>query len=297
MQPDIESFTKSDMECVNACRIFLQVTYLSEISNDQGTMILQEAIKGTVDTNGNPLLWQISSSTMTWPRQPRPTTASWNKWKKYLQLITNPLQIHPPLGNWTSTAHTHRKWHYSRQDNIIIKTLNSEITAYIETNSRTRTKTYIRTTHHPFTPRNNCIPTIPQKATTEKLTCANVQHTIVEDSQTSLHQPTLTFQTVILNNAILHQTDHLNSDPTITIKYEITSSDRKQQTHALIVINDTPFAITNFQIPDHRHNTALTHHAYGCAIPVAWCTSRLLRQCPTYKLILMCNTTQLHNRL
>jgi hypothetical protein len=298
MNHDITTFTKSDMECINAYRILIQVTYLSEISNDQGNMLLQEAIKGTVDTNGKPLLWNISSSAISWPRQPRPATASWNKWKKYLQQITHPtLHIHPPLGNWTSTAHKHRKWYYTRQDNIIYKTLDAENTAYIETNSRTRTKTYVRTTHQLLLQCNTFIPTIPQHVTVDKLTCTNTQHTIVEDPQPQPQQPTLTFQTVILNNAILRQTALSQPEQTLTIAYELATSNRKQKTHALIVVNDTPVAITTFQIPGHRHNTALTHHAYGCVIPLLWCTSELIRQCSNYNVKLLCKKTQLHNCL
>jgi hypothetical protein len=196
MDPTISTFTKSDMECINACRLFLQVTYLSEISNDQGNKILQEAIKGTVDKNGRPLLWNISFSKLVWPRQTRPSTASWNKWKKYLQLITNPVfNIQPPLGNWTTTVHEQRTWIYSRKENIIYKAVQGEKTAFRETYTRTRTRTYIRDPQHTrFSETSLLIPIVPQTYTIDKITCANTQQTVCTDHPTLTHQPTLTFQ-------------------------------------------------------------------------------------------------------
>jgi hypothetical protein len=41
MSHETYTFTKSDMECVNACRLFLQVNFLSEISDNKGTQVLQ----------------------------------------------------------------------------------------------------------------------------------------------------------------------------------------------------------------------------------------------------------------
>jgi hypothetical protein len=65
MQHMINKFTKSEMESINACRLFLQVTYLSEIRNDKGTTVLQEVIKGTCTSNEFPTLWRISRSKLT----------------------------------------------------------------------------------------------------------------------------------------------------------------------------------------------------------------------------------------
>jgi Reverse transcriptase (RNA-dependent DNA polymerase) len=279
MNPEISTFTKSDMECINACRFFLQVTYLSEISNDQGNMILKEAIKGTVDKNGKPLLWEISFSNMVWPRQPRPSTASWNKWKKYLQQITHPnFHIQPPLGDWTTTAHKQRTWLYNRKDNMIYRTVQDRKVAYIEKNSRTRTRTYIRNTQQLPPLRDTLLtPIVPQSQTIDKITCTNIQQSVIEDHMIQTHQPTLKFQTAILNNTLLSQGAYSQAGSTVTITYHFNIANRKYTTNALIIINDTPVAITTFQIPDHRHNTDLTHHAYGCIVPILWCTDELIR--------------------
>jgi hypothetical protein len=79
--PEIHKFTKSQLESVNACRTFLQVTTLAEFTSCKGTLLLIQAVKGTVDNKGSPLLWQISRFTLKCPYQPRPPQKSWYVWK------------------------------------------------------------------------------------------------------------------------------------------------------------------------------------------------------------------------
>jgi hypothetical protein len=81
MSKDKGLFSQSDLECINAYRIYLQVNWLSEISDNRGTHILQQAIKGTSDSCGKPTLWNISKSTLTWSHQQRPHHKDWNTWK------------------------------------------------------------------------------------------------------------------------------------------------------------------------------------------------------------------------
>jgi hypothetical protein len=49
-------FSKSDLFERNACRMFLQVVSLAEIANQKRDSFLQCAIKGTVDSQGDPTL-------------------------------------------------------------------------------------------------------------------------------------------------------------------------------------------------------------------------------------------------
>jgi hypothetical protein len=101
--PNMHKFTKSQLESVNACRMFLQVTTLAEINSCKGTIVLHQAIKGTIDNNGNPTLWQISKSKLKWPQQPRPPQKSWNVWKLYIKQFTTNTpanNLTSPLGNW-----------------------------------------------------------------------------------------------------------------------------------------------------------------------------------------------------
>jgi hypothetical protein len=73
------AFSKSELQAVNACRIYLQVTTLAEISNNQGDTILTIAINGASSYSGSPLLW-CSKSKLQWPHQSKLPKKSWNLW-------------------------------------------------------------------------------------------------------------------------------------------------------------------------------------------------------------------------
>jgi hypothetical protein len=57
--PKIHNFSKSDLEIVNACRIYLQVNTLAEIADCQGTSILTCVLQGKMTENGQPLSYGI----------------------------------------------------------------------------------------------------------------------------------------------------------------------------------------------------------------------------------------------
>jgi hypothetical protein len=124
--PNIQRFTKSQLEAINACRIYLQITTLAEISDEAGTHLLQIAVKGKLNPNkSEPLLWQISRSKLQWPYQLRPPSAAWNLWKRLLLSFTNntpALQLTTPLGNWIDTVHNQRKWSYQYYEENILQT-------------------------------------------------------------------------------------------------------------------------------------------------------------------------------
>ena len=59
-----KTFTNDEIACVNRCRLYLKVFFLSDIVNSAGTKVLQNAYDGTISTQ-----WR---SRWKWPRQPRP---------------------------------------------------------------------------------------------------------------------------------------------------------------------------------------------------------------------------------
>jgi hypothetical protein len=63
---------------VNQCRLFLQVTWLSEITDPQGTSILPEFLEFT-GTHTN-----VSRSILKWPIQALPPKKSWEVWKRLI---------------------------------------------------------------------------------------------------------------------------------------------------------------------------------------------------------------------
>jgi hypothetical protein len=110
------------------------------------------------------------------------------------------------------------------------------------------------------------------------------------------HQPTLTYQTKLLNRNLLLEAAS-QSVPNITITYDILTSNRRYTTNDMLLINDCPLAITSYQLPDHRHNTDLSVQAHGCLIPLLWCQSELVHPLSMYRVTLKCNTKQLHKQL
>jgi hypothetical protein len=292
-------FTKSDLECINACRIFLQVTYMSEICNDNGTTILQDAIKGTVDINDKPLIWKISTSKLTWPRQPRPPTSSWNKWKKYLQTRTSTsFKIEPPLGSWTNAASTQRQWHYAFINDTIVHNTETSQTVFTKDSSRTRRRTYTKNPNHPGFPETTSnIPIIPHQITPERLTGVNQHQNTLVPHVLPNHVPSLSYSVrhVTTTSNTTHMTETDTSNATIT--YHITSHNRRVTTYALISIENTPHAVTSFQIPDHRQTTSLSYHAYSCIIPLSWLYSYTNQAAQHYNICIHCNSKQIRNQL
>jgi len=109
------SLTTSQMEQINACRMYLQVTTVAEITDHTGHSLLPQAVlqKPAHALHG---LHDISTSTLTWPRVHCPTKASWKLWTTTMcNLFTgseSTLRLNTPLGEWTSTYMQYRKWHW-----------------------------------------------------------------------------------------------------------------------------------------------------------------------------------------
>ena len=89
-------FSDDQLYDINACRLHLKVTTLSDIVDGSGTRITNEALQGT------PLPDRFSS--LKWPRQPVATTYQRNLWKRALEAAytsEGPI-LRIPLGAWTS---------------------------------------------------------------------------------------------------------------------------------------------------------------------------------------------------
>ena len=89
--------TATQLQRINACRMFLRVTRLSDIASADGTYIRPECLKGN----------EIHAfrSTMRWPRQGRPPKVWWNLWAKTLKQVFNQdggnTRLRQPVGHWT----------------------------------------------------------------------------------------------------------------------------------------------------------------------------------------------------
>ena len=83
----------AELKRLNQCRLYLQVTLLSEIASADGKTITANYVGGTKSAHRR--------STHTWPRQPRPPLKAWQNWKKRLNQVFSTTakghRLHTPL--------------------------------------------------------------------------------------------------------------------------------------------------------------------------------------------------------
>jgi hypothetical protein len=135
---------KDTLECINNCRLYLQVHTLAELSHCNGLTILDSALNGTTDTNGTPKLHNHSQSTYIWPQQIRPPPHAWNKWRAFIKtfLKTDGFELRRRMGKWYTKHYEMREWHYKYNSHtkIIHKGYNHRTQYNIVTTNRILTK-------------------------------------------------------------------------------------------------------------------------------------------------------------
>jgi len=155
--------TSSQLEQINACRMYLCVTTLVEIVNHTGTTILlQVIILGPMDHVKG--LDEISTLTLQWPHIHLSTKATWRLWMKTIcNLFTgwpNRSKLNHPLGEWTNEYQVtqHWNWHISPSGHLLNKTCENPCPRAAILISKTRT-------HLQFSP---IIPTVEIPVRTNK---------------------------------------------------------------------------------------------------------------------------------
>jgi hypothetical protein len=101
---------------VNQCRLFLQVTWLSEMTDPEGNAVLPEFLDYT-GTHTN-----VSRSNLRWPIQALPAPKSWEIWKKLTRkrfLLSKKgclgtATLEDPLGPYLQTHDNHRTWRWEQ---------------------------------------------------------------------------------------------------------------------------------------------------------------------------------------
>ena len=87
--------SKTTLQRINACRLFLQTILLSEITSANGKFIKHNILNGKRNSN---------ASTKIWPRQKSPDKATWKIWKALLKRTycsyDNTISSQSQLGSW-----------------------------------------------------------------------------------------------------------------------------------------------------------------------------------------------------
>jgi hypothetical protein len=109
-------FTKSQLQAINRCRLYLQVSTLAEIVTADGMAVTALAMEGQWDVH-RPHYYG-------WPTQPRPSEKVWKWWRhavvKCFTTFGGTLQ--QPLGVWTDTDETWEWFHCSDKDRLYQRT-------------------------------------------------------------------------------------------------------------------------------------------------------------------------------
>ena len=84
---ETQHFTCTDLYCLNLCRIYLRVEFLSEFCNAEGDNILPEVWQGQQPH-------KLTSNLLLWPKQACPFEKSWTLWRGALKLAGLSPKVH-----------------------------------------------------------------------------------------------------------------------------------------------------------------------------------------------------------
>ena len=109
MELIVHKLSRSELRDINAVRMFLQVSMLSEIITTNGKLI------GITHQSGFPPFLQQANSLPNWPRQPNPSPRAWSRWRRVIRTISHGRKLKEPLGPWLLPAPTTWKFFTSNE--------------------------------------------------------------------------------------------------------------------------------------------------------------------------------------
>jgi len=105
-----QNFSKQKLEQLNACRMYLQVTTLAEVSDHTGTELIPQAFPMATPP-GTKCMNTISTSTLQWPNIAPPMPPCWRTWSTMIRSLytgsRNGTRLQQPLGHWLPTYDQH----------------------------------------------------------------------------------------------------------------------------------------------------------------------------------------------
>jgi hypothetical protein len=94
--------SQKELRQLNACRLYLQAIFLSDVIDGGGTRILPEA------KVGEPIPHR--TSTLDWPIQGKPSSHEWSLWACELSILEAGGKLIRPLTSWLTSSH--QEWQY-----------------------------------------------------------------------------------------------------------------------------------------------------------------------------------------
>eukprot|EP00978_Attheya_sp_CCMP212_P032090 scaffold123677_cov34-Attheya_sp.AAC.5 len=110
-------YRKASLKALNRCRMFLQVSSLSDISSGDGCSILERFWRGFKDT--------LNLTHHKWPGCGNPSAHDWSLWRMALRKILYDdaasiacRRLRQPLGKWTDTSELWPWWYSSSENRL-----------------------------------------------------------------------------------------------------------------------------------------------------------------------------------
>ena len=140
MEMQGDSLSEDELQAVNRCRMYLRATTKSDISNGDGTAILESARDCLRD-------WTtISSKVYDWPYQPRPGRRDKETWQRVLYKAygtdSHCRLWNTPLGTWDARSRQHARWMYDPASTSLYERRGAQWIRWAAIIRRTRTRQY-----------------------------------------------------------------------------------------------------------------------------------------------------------
>jgi len=145
-----QGLLRHQLECLNACQMYLEVTTLAEITDHTRVELLPQILSSPMKLTP-PGLTNISSSTIRWPNIHLLTTPCWKLWIKTIRTIytgsTQGTRLLQPLGEWLPLHSTYRFWNWRMHSGSQLAYKHSP-----SSNTHVALATHNRRTYMKFTP-------------------------------------------------------------------------------------------------------------------------------------------------
>jgi len=130
-------YRDSKLVTLNRCRMYLQVIFLSDICNGQGTTIENQFWSGTAISN---------SHNFRWPCTHKPNPSKWGLWQRALTRsfnLNNTWKLPIPLGKWDSITTQTNGWYTDEAGLQLFHQTEQEWTTFTPLPSCRRTRSFL----------------------------------------------------------------------------------------------------------------------------------------------------------
>jgi hypothetical protein len=142
---NLKTFTPKEMKILNACRMYYQVTRLSDITTPDGSRLMAKISNGMLSREQFNVVYKPQNE---WPEQERPNKTSWKLWQKALRLTVRNVsgRLYKPLGSWNRDIDPDWIYYLSTTDNYLYQSQDNVWTRYAPIRLGI-TQTYNKTRH------------------------------------------------------------------------------------------------------------------------------------------------------